>query len=82
MFTCPLCCNQYVLLNSLCDDCRLIKHTISLYGVDKVNQVLNATLIRSDKQIKNKCAIYDKNEKEFVKKNGKWVHKDLPEATS
>jgi len=50
--------------------------------VEKVNQVLNATLIRSEKQINNKCAIYDKNEKEFVKKNGKWIHKDLPEATS
>tara|TARA_R110002110_G_scaffold268075_1_gene483903 strand:- start:218 stop:364 length:147 start_codon:yes stop_codon:yes gene_type:complete len=46
-----------------------------LYGIDKVNQVLNATLIRSDKQISNKCEIFDKNKDDYEKKEGKWVKK-------
>jgi hypothetical protein len=46
-----------------------------LYGVDKVNQVLNTTLIRSEKQIQNKCEIYDKKESDYEKKNGKWLKK-------
>ena len=73
--TCPLCCQKYVFIQSLCEDCRLIKHCISLYGVDKVNQVLNSTLVRSEKQIKNKCEIYDKKTEEYEKKNGSWVKK-------
>lgn len=75
MYTCPLCCKNYVFFQSLCEDCRLIKHCISLYGVDKVNQVLNTTLIRSEKQIQNKCEIYDKKESDYEKKNGKWLKK-------
>ena len=72
---CPLCVESYVFVQSLCDNCRITKHCVSLYGIDKVNQVLNATLIRSDKQISNKCEIFDKNKDDYEKKDGKWVKK-------
>jgi len=40
-----------------------------------VLDVIQKVLVRNDKQIDNKCAIYDKKESEYEKKDGKWVKK-------
>ena len=74
-FLCPLCCDSYVIVASLCDECKKAKHAMSLYGKEKVLDVIQKVLVRNDKQIENKCAIYNKNESEYEKKNGKWVKK-------
>jgi len=50
---------------------------MNLYGRERVNQVLNACLIRSDKQIANKTEIFDKNKEDYEKKDGKWVKKPI-----
>tara|TARA_R110002012_G_scaffold64681_3_gene169929 strand:+ start:543 stop:698 length:156 start_codon:yes stop_codon:yes gene_type:complete len=50
---------------------------MNLYGRERVNQVLNACLIRSDKQIANKTEIFDKNKEDYEKKDGKWVKKHI-----
>jgi len=75
MLYCPLCLENYVVVSTLCEDCKKIKHCISLYSRNKVIEVLNATLIRSNAQILNKCIIYDKDKEDYVKKEGKWVKK-------
>tara|TARA_R100000353_G_scaffold103562_1_gene74888 strand:- start:3569 stop:3805 length:237 start_codon:yes stop_codon:yes gene_type:complete len=64
-----------VIVASLCDECKKAKHAMSLYGKEKVLDVIQKVLVRNDKQIENKCAIYNKNESEYEKKNGKWVKK-------
>jgi hypothetical protein len=35
MLICPLCCEKYVFVQSLCDDCKKVKHAMSLYGSEK-----------------------------------------------
>jgi len=74
-FTCPLCCESYVIVASLCDDCKKAKHAMSLYGKEKVLDVIQKVLVRNEKQIENKCAIYDKKESDYEKKHGKWIKK-------
>jgi len=75
MITCPLCCEKYIVLQTLCDDCKKVKHAMSLYGSEKVIDVIHTVLVRNDKQIDNKCAIYDKDEENYEKKGGKWILK-------
>lgn len=77
MIICPLCCESYVFVQSLCVECKKVKHCMNLYGRERVNQVLNACLIRSDKQIANKTEIFDKNKEDYEKKDGKWVKKHI-----
>lgn len=77
VLTCPLCCESYVFIQSLCVECKKVKHCMNLYGRERVNQVLNACLIRSDKQIANKTEIFDKNKEDYEKKDGKWVKKPI-----
>jgi len=48
---------------------------MSLYGSEKVIDVITTVLVRNDKQIDNKCAIYDKDEENYEKKGGKWILK-------
>ena len=74
-FLCPLCCESYIVVSSLCDDCKKAKHAMSLYGKAKVLDVIQRVLVRNDKQIDNKCEIYDKNEKDYLKRNGRWIKK-------
>ena len=74
-FLCPLCCESYIVVSSLCDDCKKAKHAMSLYGKGKVLDVIQKVLVRNDKQIDNKCEIYDKNEKDYMKKDGRWIKK-------
>ena len=49
---------------------------MSLYGSAKVIDVITNVLVRNDKQIENKCVIYDKDEEKYEKKNGKWIPKN------
>lgn len=78
-FLCPLCCESYIVVSSLCEECKKAKHAMSLYGKQKVLDVITRVLVRNDKQIDNKCEIYDKNEKDYEKKNGRWVKKSADE---
>lgn len=78
-FLCPLCCESYIVVSSLCEECKKAKHAMSLYGKQKVLDVITKVLVRNDKQIDNKCEIYDKNEKDYEKKNGRWVKKSTDE---
>lgn len=75
MLTCPVCCENYVLVASLCERCKVVKHAMNLYTPDKVIDVIQKVLVRNEKQIDNKMAIYGKNENEYDKKDGKWVKK-------
>lgn len=49
---------------------------MSLYGSEKVIDVITTVLVRNDKQIENKCVIYDKDEEKYEKKGGKWLLKE------
>ena len=75
MITCPVCCENYVVIASLCERCKVVKHAMNLYSPDKVIDVIQKVLVRNDKQIDNKMTIYDKNENDYEKKQGKWVKK-------
>ncbi len=76
MIVCPLCCDKYVFVQSLCDDCKKVKHAMSLYGSEKVIDVITTVLVRNHKKIANKCVIYDKDEEKYEKKGGKWLLKE------
>lgn len=52
---------------------------MSLYGSEQVIDVITTVLVRNDKQIENKCVIYNKDETKYEKKGGKWVAKETQE---
>lgn len=75
VLTCPVCCENYVIVASLCERCKIVKHAMNLYSPDKVIDVIQKVLVRNEKQIDNKMTIYGKNETDYVKKDGKWIKK-------
>lgn len=65
VFECKLCEKETCLTTSICEKCRRIKHLINLYG-DRVYEVLEEVLIRTDKQQENKIGLEIKKEKEEI----------------
>jgi len=54
MFYCPVCNEDMVLMTSLCNTCRKIKHYISIYSRNRVMEILDNCLSRTEDKIKNK----------------------------
>jgi len=56
---CPVCGEQWLVINSLCPDCRKIKHTLNLVGKERfMNAIERLFIISESKTIK----ILDKEE--------------------
>ena len=66
MFACRLCEKESVIMVSLCEKCRRIKHLINLYD-DKVYEVLENCLVRTPEQITHKENAVIKKEEEEIK---------------
>jgi tyrosine-protein phosphatase YwqE len=62
MFSCVLCEKEWMVVHSLCEKCRRIKHLINLYD-DKVYSTLENCLVRNQDQIVRKENIQIKEEK-------------------
>ena len=50
MFLCVLCEKNTVYTSSLCDDCRRIKHLMTVYTPDRVCEVLDKVLMRTEEK--------------------------------
>lgn len=62
------CCNQNYagLFTSLCPSCHRIRHLQSVYGVDRVLQVLENVLVRPEDKQRLKEDVEIKKEKEKI----------------
>lgn len=67
MFECRLCENETCITTNVCTKCRRIKHLLNLYG-DRVYEVLEAVLIRSEDKQELKIQNEIKNEKDKIDK--------------
>lgn len=54
MFYCPVCNEELILMSSLCSTCKKLKYYIQLYSRDKVINILDNVLSRTDDKIENK----------------------------
>ena len=66
--TCP-CCEESYTLYSLCADCRRIRHFMSIYSKDRVIQILDNILSRTEDKQDNKVNEEIKEDIEKVKCN-------------
>mgnify|MGYP003626407162 CR=1 FL=1 len=48
MLTCVLCNENWVLMHSLCEECKKIRQLGNLYGMKKVHTILNRVLLREE----------------------------------
>lgn len=46
MITCPLCCQSYVFISPLCEDCIKVKRMMALYSKNQVIEILDSVLVR------------------------------------
>ena len=53
-FICPVCCDEYIFTSSLCPSCKKIKHYMSIYSKERVMELLDNCLSRTEDKIKNK----------------------------
>jgi len=65
MFFCVLCEKEWMVIHSLCQKCRRIKHLLSLYE-DKVYSTLENCLVRNKEQIEFKENVQIKEEKKEI----------------
>ena len=65
MFECKLCERETCLTTHVCEKCRRIKHLLNLYG-DRVYEVLEEVLVRTDEKQENKIKQEIKKEKEQI----------------
>ncbi len=65
VFECKLCEKETCLTTHVCEKCRRIKHLINLYE-DRVYEVLEEVLVRTNKQQENKIQLEIKKEKEEI----------------
>lgn len=54
VFTCPVCTQEYLIVNTLCDTCRKVKHYMSCYSRDRVIEILDNVLSRTEDKQDNK----------------------------
>ena len=77
VFFCPVCNQEYLIINNLCDTCRKVKHYMSCYSRDRVIEILDNVLSRTEDKQHNKIKEEIKSEienKEYSlrsKKSGK-----------
>ena len=46
MIVCPLCCENYVFISSLCEDCIKVKRMMALYSKTQVIDIFDSVLVR------------------------------------
>ena len=54
VFSCPVCTQEYLIINTLCDTCRKVKHYMSCYSRDRVIEILDNVLSRTEDKQDNK----------------------------
>tara|TARA_R100000353_G_scaffold24046_1_gene20760 strand:- start:213 stop:476 length:264 start_codon:yes stop_codon:yes gene_type:complete len=64
MFLCVLCEKEHVYTSSLCDNCRVIKHLMTTYSPERVCDVLDKVLRRTEEKQEIKIQEEIKKEKE------------------
>ena len=64
MFSCALCEEEIVIVSKLCPRCRNIKHLISVYTRDRIYEILDSVLKRTEDKQNNKIDFEIKKEKE------------------
>ena len=67
MFECKLCERETCVTTHICEKCRRIKHLINLYE-ERVYEVLEAVLVRSEEKQELKIQQEIKKEKEEIEK--------------
>jgi len=65
MFECKLCEKETCLTTHVCEKCRRIKHLLNLYA-DRVYEVLEEVLVRTDEKQEHKIQQEIKKEKEQI----------------
>ena len=68
MISCPVCQETYTLY-TLCYDCRRIRHFMSIYSKERVIQILDNILSRTEDKQDNKVNEEIKEDIEKVKYN-------------
>jgi len=62
MFSCPVCNQEYLIINTLCNECRKVKHFMSCYSRERVLEILENVLSRSEDKQDNKIKVEIKEE--------------------
>jgi glutaredoxin len=62
MITCPLCTQEYIFVASLCPKCVKVKHYMSVYSKDRVIDILDNVLSRTEEKQDNKIKLEIKEE--------------------
>ncbi len=67
-FTCPLCREEWLLINKLCPRCDRIRHIMQCYSREKVIEALDKIFLIERFQD-------NPDDEKYEKINGKWVLK-------
>ncbi len=54
---CPVCQEEWLIYNSLCSDCRKIKHTLNLVGKERFMNAIDRLFVISEKKT---CKLLEK----------------------
>ncbi len=76
-FTCPLCREEWLVINKLCPRCDRIRHIISCYSREKVIEALEKIFL-VERFRENET---EPDQNEYKKVGGCWVKKTLNEKT-
>lgn len=85
LFYCSMCEEEVVIIKSVCESCRQIKHLMSVYGRDRIYEVLNNIFKRDENKQNNKIIVEKQNEVKTLQDsieeypNNKNVMKELKE---
>tara|TARA_R110002072_G_scaffold1924_3_gene15884 strand:+ start:2645 stop:2893 length:249 start_codon:yes stop_codon:yes gene_type:complete len=50
MFKCSLCENEFTIISSFCENCRVIKNIGNCYGYVEIKEILQRVCLRDGKQ--------------------------------
>lgn len=76
-WTCPLCREEWLLINKLCPRCDRIRHIISCYSREKVIEALEKIFLVERFRETEK----EPDDETYIKSGGCWVKKTLNEKT-
>ena len=66
MWSCALCEEETVIITKLCPKCRNVKHLMSAYSRERIYEVLESVLKRTEDKQNNKIDYEIKKEKESI----------------
>lgn len=71
MFYCVLCEKETCYVSKFCDNCRVIKNIMNVYGYKEVKNILEKVCIRNEKQRQFKIDVEkidedDKSDKSYI----------------